>query len=290
MLRLPLLLCVILSGCYGSPTLERSEASPGVVETPAPLPPERGGRAIVNEPTSTAQGSRLDELGGVLERLESVDPRTPKDQRPGEGLWREAELEKLLELVRGGCAAGPAACRTTLEPIAAARLPADEVWTIYAEFLQGLRPRAEEGVGVLGRDLLLRDEPAVRDRAFRIATGAGAAVRGNADALGRRASTVPTHPGLGEPVLVVLEQLAGCDVLVAEIKGPPDSAGRIDGTFGTDCPEPTQSDAKEGTIPRAPRVVWAFDAGPLPASGLELWLDGSDVPLLAVAATTPPKE
>jgi hypothetical protein len=240
--------------------------------------------------TATARTARLEALSGVLERLESVDSATPKDERPGEGLWRAAELEKLLELVRGACSSGPAACRDGLEPIAAAKLPADEVWPLYVLFLQDLRPRAEEGAVVLGRDLLLRDQATVRDRTFRVAVGIGAAVRGSSDEEGRRASVLPIHPGVGEPVLFIVEQVAACDRVVAEVKGPPDSSGRLDLIFHADCPEPTPAPQDTPPTPRAARVVWAFDAGPLPESGLRLWIDGAEAPLLTVATPSTTKQ
>lgn len=287
-----------LLGCYGSPTLEGARtdpATPPPSDATAPGAPvstaDRGGMPVTPGTGPTAQASRLDELAGVLDRLESIDPQMPKNERPGAGRWRAAELEKLIEIVRGACAAGPGACRATLTPVADAHLPADEIWPLYSEFLAGLRPRAEEGTATLGRELLLRPEAVVRDRAFRLAVGSGAAVRGAPDAEGRRAALIPIHPGEGEPVLFVIEMPAACNRLTAASKGPIDSSGRLDVTFSVDCPEVDPADADGGTVPRAPRVVWAVDAGPLPASGLTLWIDGGAEPLLTVAApTASPKE
>jgi hypothetical protein len=36
--------------------------------------------------------------------------------------------------------------------------------------------------------------------------------------------------------------------------------------------------------------VWAFDAGPLPESGLRLWIDGAEAPLLTVATPSTTKQ
>ncbi len=285
---------VLLVGCYGSPTLEGVQTEPEAASDPEATTPmsteNRGGAPVIGEPSATAQGDRSAELAGVLERLESIDPSTPKNERPGEGLWRTAELEKLAELVGAACGVGAGACRAMLEPIAAAHLPADEIWPLYSLFLSDLRPRGEEGAATLGKELLLRPEAVVRDRAYRLAVGAGAAVRGQPDEEGRRASILPTHPGLGEPVLFVIEQPAACNTLTAGLKGPADSSGRLDVEFAVDCPDMEPLEPEGGMTPRAPRIVWAFDAGPLPASGFALWMAGADEPILAVAPSAPAKK
>ncbi len=314
MRRAVLLPLVVLLGCYGQPTLQpagtdhenenrSAERASGRVTPEAARPQdgrqdgarneneveievaERGGQPLVASEAgvSTAQETRVAEIGLVLAKLEAIDPDTPKDRRPGAGQWRAAELEKLAELVGRSCDVGPGACRGALEPIATARLPADELWELYGQFLGPLRPRAEEGVAVLGRELMLRDQPIVRDRAFRLAVGSGAAVRGEPGGPDgeHRASAVPQHAGLGEPVLVVVERVASCDKIVPDLKGP-DAAGRFDLDFALDCPEPEPP--PPDSEPIAARVVWAFDAGPLPESGLSLWIRGSDeAPLLTVA-------
>lgn len=277
----------LMLGCYGDPKLDpvTPDAAPDQTPEPTPTAPPRGGAPSTGD-GPTAQGARVEQIGEILTKLGHSDEGAPPESRDGAATWRPAELEKLAELTAGCCRAGPSSCTAGLEPIAAANLPADEIWNLYGSFLGELRPRATEGVGVLGRALLLRNNGAVRDRAFRVAVGAGATRRGQPDDEKRRATTIPLAPKVGESVLFVVEQVSPCHTVLTDLKGP-DSRGRIDLEFRTDCPP--EPEPEEG-IARAARAVWAFDAGPLPVSGFELWMKDGERPLASAAAPpVPPK-
>ena len=230
--RLLIVAFALLPGCYGDPTLPTADEVPAEVAsaepgTPseAPVVAERGGRPSSGD--EPAQTRRIQELGAILTKLGPATPGSSPASRPGADSWRPAELEKLTELCEACCAAGGGPCAACLGEVADAELASDEIWSLMGLFLGVLRPRAAEGAATIGRRLLLDDVGAIRDRAFRVIVGSGAARRGQPDSDKRRATSVPIAPRVGEPVLVVVEQVSSCPHVVADAKGP-DSSGRVD--------------------------------------------------------------
>jgi hypothetical protein len=242
------------------------------------------------------------ELAPVLARLGHARETLPAAGRPGAGDFRPAELDKAREILETSCAASGPACAETARAIAALALPSDEAIPLYARFLGPIRPQAELGAALLGAPLLLHPNPEVRDRAFRIAVGSGAAARGEPDRLGRRAATIPRRPKPGEPTVVVLERVQTCAALDGDWKGP-DAAGRVDVHLRGTCPDETlDPDAgpiapglRDEDLPfqmkdeplqtvRAARGVWAFRVDAFPQSGLAIFCDGeaAERPLLQV--------
>jgi len=272
-----LTLSLALGGCYGKPELPTSDgvdSTDAAADEPTPAPvdePPRGGRPSVDDGTPSTAEARAEQLESVLHKL--TGPTTLEA--------REAELAKLNELVVAGCMAGGAACRATLREVVDANLPDADLWPLYGEFLGSLRPRAGEAADVLGRALLLSDDPATRDRAFRLAVGTGAARRGQPDEEKRRATTIPIQPREGERVLIVVEQVSPCGDIGVDLKGP-DSHGRVDLDLQLRCEPVVEPEPGETWIPTATRAVWAFDAGELTAAGIELWMAGAEEALLQV--------
>lgn len=274
---------LLLAACYGEPRLpdpmEPGSETATQREDAAPSPePIRQGEPASPDPG--AQAHRMEELTRLLDRLGRQGDETPTEARDGAATWRPSELEKLAELCEACCKAGSAPCRDCLGTVAERDLPADELWPLMGRFLGELRPRAGDGTATLGASLLLRDNGVTRDRAFRVATGSGAARRGQPDAEDRRGSTVPISPEEGERVLFVVEQPSSCPNAAVDLKGPT-AAGRWDLDFAPDCPEPAEQ-PDDITVLRATRAVWAFDAGPLPATGFQLWT-GGEAPLVEVS-------
>ena len=275
-------LLLLLAGCYGEPQLPELPAE-GVLSRaePAAEQPRQG------EPSSEetgAQTRRMGSLAGVLDRLGSPDEASAPEARDGAATWRSSELEKMVEIVQECCRSGSAPCRQCLSTVAERSLPADELWPIEGRFLQDLRPYAEDGAVTLGASLLLRPNGVTRDRAFRVVVGSGAAVRGEPDEEERRASVIPRQPAEGERVLIVVEQPAHCPNATADLKGPT-PAGRWDLDLVRACPDPVELPDDIADL-RATRVVWAFDAGPLPSSGFQLWTGGA-APLIEVKPPAP---
>lgn len=272
---LPLLLSFALAGCYGKPQLPDTEATPEVT----PEEPERAGRGPAEHGDASAAEERRAELEVVLSALTGTSGERS----------REAEIAKLREIIVASCRAGAAACRATLTDLVAADLPATDLWPVYGEFLGSLRPRAGEAAEVLGRSLLLSDDPDARDRAFRMAVGTGAARRGQHDEGDRRASSIPTQPRVGEPVLIVVEQVSPCGDIGVDLKGP-DASGRFDLDLQLRCEPVTEPADGEPWVPMAGRAVWAFDAGPLTDTGMALWMAGAEEPLLSLSPAADPKK
>jgi hypothetical protein len=275
-----LALVLLLPACYGDPGLpgdppDETASTDDEAADPAAAG-DRQGHPTHHDPT--AQAGRIEELRAALNKLGDSAPDSEPDSRDGAASWRAAELAKVGELCQACCEAGSAPCRACLDEVVARKPPADELWSLYGLFMGALRPRAEDGAAVLAADLLLRPDPTTRDRAFRLAVGSGAARRGQPDASDRRASTIPIHPREGDRVVVIVELPASCPKVVTELKGP-DGAGRIDLELALDCPEPEAMPIDEPSDLRATRAVWAFDVGPLPASGLHLFA-GEEAPLL----------
>ena len=136
---------------------------------------------------------------------------------------------------------------------------------------------------------MTREDAVARDIAFRIAVGSGAARRGQADDDGRRATTIPLRPRVGEPVWIVFEWLAACRDIQMEAKGP-DRNGRIDLIPTDPCPEVKAPPGE--MVPPAIRAVWASKVDALPEVGLSVWMPGGSRALVAVeprVVEAPPK-
>ncbi len=258
---------------------------------PAPKPVD----AVTSVPTSVQEAERIEARPGdepvevqqsrvkdaisALEKLGGATDADPPESRPGAETFRSAELDKLGELVAGACRGADPPCREILEAIADANLPFDEVRGIYGRFLDELKPRAHIAASTLGGSLLTREHGKTRDIAFRIAVGSGAARRGQPDDDGRRATTIPLRPRVGEPLWVVFEWMAPCNDIQMQMKGP-DQHGRIDLVPRDPCPPAPEDPTR--LVPRAIRAVWATRLDALPEVGLTVWLPDADRPLVAV--------
>lgn len=272
-----LLLVLVLAACYPDPTFPSSEAiapqdsaSASSSATGAPKP----------DLDSTAQAARRQQVVTQTVRLGAGHPEAAREKRAGAGDWRPVELEKLREIVSDCCRTSEVACRDCLEALCEARMPPDELWSIYGAFLGPLRNRATAGVEVLGRHLLLHPEGRIRDRAFRVAVGSEVSVRGEPSAEGYRAALLPRRPQLGEPALLIVEHAALCTEVTGELKGP-DASGRIDLKLRPDCPN-AELPPMDGIVPAAIRYVYTHELDALPMGGIELWVADEEAPLLTL--------
>jgi hypothetical protein len=234
-----------------------------------------------------AQAKRREDVEKQIERLGS-SAGIPRNKRSGAEDWRALELEKLREIVTSCCRASEVACRDCLAPLAGLALAPDELWAIYAAFLDPLRNRATAGVEVLGAALLQHPEGRIRDRAFRIAVGSGVSSRSEPSPEGFRITTLPRAPRGGEPVLIILEHSARCTEVKGEVKGP-DAAGRIDLDPQEQCPEPDEP-TPTAFMPIAIRYVFTHRIEAMPDSGLDIWLAEGKAPLLRVPAAAAPRK
>jgi len=250
-----------------------------VTSVPTAIREKETPRARVGDEPVEIQQRRVTDAQEVVNRLGKASDTDPPTARPGAETFRAAELEKLGELVAGACRGADGPCREILEMVASAELPFDEGRAIYGRFLNELKPRAHIAASTLGASYLLRRDGKIRDVAFRIAVGSGAARRGQADDEGRRATTIPLRPRVGEPVWVVFEWMTTCNDIRMEMKGP-DVHGRVDLVPTNPCP-PAPEDPKQ-LVPRAIRAVWAGAVDALPAAGLSVWLPDASRPLVAV--------
>lgn len=249
--------------CYSVPDI-----SPLLEPTPAAASPSRDPAPLLLPPTDL--GLRHEDLQRALDRL----ARQPGGTAPEN--WREAEAEKAQELAQGLCLASEAACRRALGAVAASTMTEDEVLTVLAGALGGLRSRASLAVEILGDRLLRTGDGAARDRVLRIATGAGVVRRGRADGSGRIATLLPTEPQVGRAAWLLVEFPSPCPEARGDAKGP-DSAGRMDLTLSSDCGSAPQP--PEAARPVARRAVWAHHLQALPEAGLTVWVD-EEQPLL----------
>lgn len=279
--RLTLLLSLgLLLACYPDPTFPevepertmRAEAGDDSKTTP---PAES---VLLDTDPSTQQARHQD----ILRQLERIGSSAglPRAKRPGADEWRPVELEKLTEIVTACCSSSDVACRDCLDPIVKANLASDEIWGIYGSFLGPLNNRSAAGVEVLGAALLQHPEGRVRDRALRVAVGSGVLPRPEESADGYRGYTLPRYPRVGEPILIIVEHSAPCTEAQAEVKGP-DPAGRIDLKPSSPCegaPDPQTTEF----VPKATRYVITHKIDVFPASGVSLWIDKGEAPLLRV--------
>lgn len=275
---LTLALCVLLSACYGKPSLPEVPMAPGSSEpVDAALP------RATPEPRPPPGAHHAEQLANVLARLAEVTER-PAPERDGARTWRAPELEKLHELLIAGCRGQAGACRATAQQIAGAQLPADEAWPLAGRFLGVLRPQAEAGLPPLLERFLASDDLAARDRAYRLLAGASVVRRGQVDANGHGAATLPARPAVGEAVWVLVERITPCDEGRTSFKGP-DPTGQLDVVIEPDCPEP---ELEEGVlVPRIHRIVAALRVPAFPASGLRIQAPGADAPMLWVRPDAP---
>jgi hypothetical protein len=278
--------------CRPSPPAPDPATPAPVTIVPTAIAPVIEERSRPGDEPPEIQAGRLADAIAILKR---VCPADPGDERPGAGTFRAAELEKLSELVSAACRGADAPCGELLREVADCGLPFEEddgvtsLRAIYGLFLGPLRGRAHIAAATLGTSLLEREDGKVRDIAFRIAVGSGAARRGQEDAEGRRATTIPLRPRVGEPMWVVFEWMAPCNDIQMQVKGP-DVHGRMDLAPTDPCPEPAVNPTE--LMPRAIRAVWAGRVDELTEAGLAVWMPGADRPLVAVTPrelTAPPK-
>jgi hypothetical protein len=273
---LPIL--VLLAGCYGKPELPDvppSAAAPATVDATVPR--------ATPMPQPGAQARRTEQLAAVLARLAEPDAR-PAPQRDGAATWRPAELEKLHELLVEACTAGAGPCVAATRQVAAAALPADEIWPLAGRFLGPARPHAEAALPPLIERFLGAPDSEDRDRAYRLLVGAGVVHRGQLSATGHAAATLPARPVAGEPAWLIVERIAPCDSARASFKGP-DPRGRIDAVIEPDCPPAQAQDEGEAVlIPRVHRYVATLRLPAFPASGLQIFEPNAPDPVLVARA------
>jgi len=83
-----------------------------------------------------------------------------------------------------------------------------------------------------------------------------------------------------------VEHSAPCTEVQAEVKGP-DPAGRIDIKPSSPCEGAADPETTE-FVPRAIRYVYTHKIDAFPASGISLWVDNEEAPLLRVTPARPP--
>jgi len=279
-MRRLLLILVVVAGCYSDPDLAPL-LEPTPVATPTPTPARTQVRA---EAPAAKVGQWITDLKAAGERLRTDEPSAPR--RPGADGWRAPELDKVGELLTTCCQTTASACRRCLDPIAAAELPADEVWPLMRLFLTELKPQAELGAALLAGPAMLRAPASTRDRLYRLAVGSGGARRGQPDATSRRVAWVPLAPRTGEPLVLIGELSAPCPELRSSIKGPDDQ-GRIDLDFTFDCPPLPELAEGELREPKASRAVGAWPVAAMPEGGLEVWLPDAESPIRIRPASGP---
>jgi hypothetical protein len=276
----------ILLGCYPDPTfpevepdLTESAESGRDVQTAPPIQKER------RDTSHSSQELRHLDIQRQLERI-GASAGLPRPKRPGADEWRPVELEKLTEIVTSCCSTSDIACRGCLGPLTEAKLASDELWEVYGAFLGPLQDQASAGVEVLGAALLQHPEGLVRDRALRVAVGSGVLPRPEESAAGYRGYTLPRYPRAGEPALIIVEHSAPCTEVQAEVKGP-DPAGRIDLELSSPCEGAADPETTE-FVPKATRYVYTHRVDAFPTSGVSLWIDKGEAPLLRVTPVRPP--
>ncbi|MEE2828294.1 MAG: hypothetical protein VX498_03820 [Myxococcota bacterium] len=276
-----LVLFLLMVGCYPTPQVPRP-AEDGADPTAEQGDP-RGASTTATDSNydAGAQNKRQAQLAAVLDRLGRDQPTATRAKRAGVGKWRVAEWQKLQEIVMACCEVGSVPCRACLSEVASARMPPDEIWPLYGTFLNPLRHRATAGVEVLGTHLLDQEDGRTRDRAFRVAVGSGVAVRGTPSETKHRAAVIPRFPKLGQPLRILVEQPSPCTEVQGEVKGP-DPSGRLDFKLSPDCPPSASKPLAEGELPKAIRYVFVHRIDAMPMSGLDIWVAGTEVPLLRV--------
>ena len=81
--------------------------------------------------------------------------------------------------------------------------------------------------------------------------------------------------------LIIVEHAAPCTEVQSQVKGP-DPAGRIDFKPSSPCEETVAPQTTE-FVPTATRYVFTHRINAFPASGISLWIDKGEAPLLRVA-------
>ena len=266
---LPIAALLLLPACYGA--LEAPDVAPP--EPEAVTPDDRP--ELPSAAGSGEAGAALSQLGPVLTKL-ATEERAPA-RRPGAGAWRSAELQKLAELTVQLC--GGAGCGEAMNQVAAAQIPGDELLPLLGRFMGPLKSQAETGFTTLGRRLLTDPVGTTRDRAFRMAIGAGVTRRGDPDGSERRAALVPQSPKPGAAVVLLVELGAVCPEVDATFKGPDDS-GRIDLDLRADCEGVEPPTPGADGLPVTRRAVWGHGIDAMTENGVSIWLTGADAPLL----------
>ncbi len=114
-----------------------------------------------------------------------------------------------------------------------------------------------------------------------MAVGSGVLPRPEESADGYRGYTLPRYPRVGEAALIIVEHAAPCTEVQSQVKGP-DPAGRIDFKPSSPCEETVAPQTTE-FVPTATRYVFTHRINAFPASGISLWIDKGEAPLLRVA-------